>query len=140
MSYLDKTLVSVRLVDGNSSSLLEAATHILKTCEHITVGEVLSTLHNLPVVRSRPINSGTTAHFSWNEWHHGQHFKLCAAGDETLLQRCALTDTEREQLSLAIRRAGTYEQEICVVASAITVTSSEKLPHNMTCIGIIFCH
>ncbi len=97
-------------------------------------------LSPLPRPTHLPLTSDDRGQYLWTAWHHGGETMICAVGTSDLLHFCALTDTEREQLTLNLRRAETFREIGYVIATGVHTTNINSLsPHSLTCVGLVFC-
>ena len=130
----------IQLLHSDRRTLLRAAAHCLATEPGGVAATLQAIRHDIPTITQKPertLKEGKNV--SASVWHHGKHHELFVIGDESVLSACSLTENEREQLQLALRRADTYREEGIVVASGIVNSSPHTLPKgSLQCHGVIF--
>ena len=138
MNYLDPQLRRIRVTEGDEASLRHAAACAIAKNQSRTASEITALLKPLVALRHQPISTAEKDETIWSRWHFGAQTVLYAVGDGELIGRCELTDTEREQLMLLMRKAASHDENVYVVASKIEKSSSKTLPRQLTCLGLIF--
>ncbi len=102
------------LAETSSHDLMNAAAHALVGTTSVTLQQfraVLPQVHTNPIAIATRPTAGTT-------WHNGKFYTTYWIGTvESLLQRCDLTENEREQTLAQVRRLNTQHKLVYCVAS-----------------------
>lgn len=131
--------VRIKTLHATNHELLTIASHA--QCDADRSVDCLTPIpaHMLPDVSSSALSAHHDAHVIWSSWHHGGEYAAYAVGDEDLLHHCSLTDNERERLTLDIRRADVYGENVYVVAQCTAQSPLAELPSSrLKCAGLLF--
>lgn len=138
MSYLDPKLLRIKLINGDEASLRYAAIHAIFQSKNQATADIVKLFASDHPHRHQPIDIGEKGASTWSRWHKGAEIAWYIVGDDTLLERCELTDNEREGLSLMVRKAVSQHEKIYIVATKVEKTRSRTLPRQLTCLGLVF--
>lgn len=138
MSYFDPQLLRIAVIDGDEASLRNAAICATAQVSHPTATAIHTLLKPFSPLRHQPVQVGEKDAVVWSRWHSGAETAFFTVGDASLLERCELTDTERERLMLTIRKAATHQEHVYAVAAKQEKPGLRGLPRELECLGLIF--
>ncbi len=139
MNHGNSTPPRIVPLEGDEDALRRAIAHVLHAEQSSRIGKMLARVEQLPTVRAAAIGSKSTDDAAWGVWHYGASFMMYGAGAEPLLDRCDLTQNERERSTLLMRRAETYGEQVLVVVSHLSAKQPTNLPKQIDCLGLVFC-
>lgn len=138
MNHSGAASIRISPIQGSADELRRAVAHVLHAEKDATVSNIIRAITPLPAVRTAAVGSYASEDAAWGVWHAGADYLMYAVGAESLLDHCELTQTEREQLMLQIRRASTYGESVLVVVSHHSASMPAGLPKRIDCLGLIF--
>ena len=126
-------------IDASEDQLIIAAHQSLMGAPDHEFDDVIACLPTSTAPTHAPIHVGYAPQLNWATWHHGGEYKTYWFGDSaTLLHYAHLTDTEREQLLLASRRAVSQGKTVYAVGTTVSAFIPMKPQIIITGVGLIF--